>query len=153
MSAERKLQERGIVLPELPAPAGSYVPATLHQGVLYLAGQGPLLEGGGFARGQVGRDFTAEQAYQHARLTGLVLLAAARQTLGSLDRVERVLSVFGMVNAVAGFGDQPKVINGCSDLFLEVFGEAGRHARAAVGMASLPMNISVEVTAMMAVRE
>lgn len=151
MSAEQRLKERGIILPELPSPAGTYVPANLHNGVLYLSGQGPLLEDGSFACGLVGRDFTVAEANQHARRTGLVLLAAARKALGSLDRVEKVLNVLGMVNAVPGFGDHPKVINGCSDLFVEVFGEAGRHARAAVGMGTLPMNISVEITAIMAV--
>lgn len=152
MSAERTLQEHGIVLPEMPTPKGNYVPAVVHNGILYLSGQGPLLENGEFATGLVGRDFTVEQAYNHARHTGLVLLSVARGILGSLDRVERVLQVFGMVNAVPGFEDQPRVINGCSDLFVEVFGEAGRHARAAVGMGSLPINISVEITAMMAVK-
>lgn len=152
MSAEQRLKERGIVLPDLPSPAGTYVPANLHNGVLYLSGQGPLLEDGSFACGVVGKDFTIDQAYIHARRTGLVLLAAARKALGSLDRVEKVLNVFGMVNAVPGFGDHPKVINGCSDLLVEVFGDAGRHARAAVGMGTLPMNISVEITAIMAVR-
>jgi enamine deaminase RidA (YjgF/YER057c/UK114 family) len=152
MSAERTLLEKGIVLPELPSPKGTYVPAVLHGGVLFLSGQGPLQDNGEFASGQVGINFSIEQAYQHARLTGLVLLSAARHALGSLDRVERVLNVFGMVNAVAGFEDHPQVINGCSDLFVEIFGEAGRHARAAVGMGSLPMNISVEITAMMAVK-
>jgi len=153
MSAEQVLRERGIVLPEPPKPVGNYVPAVLHNGVLYLSGQGPLLENGDFACGVVGRDFTVEQAYGHARLTGLVLLAVARRALGSLDRIERVLSVFGMVNAIEGFTEQPRVINGCSDLFVEVFGDAGRHARAAVGMGSLPIGISVEVTATMAVRD
>lgn len=152
MSAERILQEKGIVLPTLPSPKGTYVPAVLHNGVLYLSGQGPLQDNGEFASGQVGVNYTVDQGYQHARLTGLVLLSAARQALGSLDRVERVLSVFGMVNAPVGFEEQPKVINGCSDLFVEIFGEAGFHARAAVGMGSLPMNISVEITAMMAVK-
>ena len=152
MSAEQTLRERGIVLPELPSPKGNYVPALLHNGILYLSGQGPLMENGEFATGLVGRDLTVDQAYKHARLTGLVLLSAARNLLGSLDRVERVLSVFGMVNAIPGFGDQPKVINGCSDLFVEVFGDAGRHTRAAVGMGSLPMEISVELTASMAVK-
>ena len=152
MSAEQTLKQRGIVLPDLPSPKGTYVPAVLHNGVLYLSGQGPLLENGEFACGIVGRDFTLEQAYQHARRTGLVLLSAARATLGSLDRVERVLNVYGMVNAVPDFIDHPKVINGCSDLMVEVFGEAGRHARAAVGMGSLPMKISVEITAIFAVR-
>jgi enamine deaminase RidA (YjgF/YER057c/UK114 family) len=152
MSAEQVLKERGIVLPDCPSPKGNYVPALVHNGILYLSGQGPLLENGEFATGLVGRDLTADQAYHHARLTGLVLLAAARHVLGSLDKVERVLSVFGMVNAIEGFGDQPRVINGCSDLFVEVFGEAGQHTRAAVGMGSLPLGISVEIVATMAVR-
>ena len=112
MSAEQRLKERGIILPELPSPKGTYVPATQHNGILYLSGQGPLLENGEFACGVVGRDFTVEQAYQHARRTGLVLLSAARAALGSLDKVERVLNVLGMVNAVPGFGEHPKVING-----------------------------------------
>jgi enamine deaminase RidA (YjgF/YER057c/UK114 family) len=153
MSAEQTLKDRGIVLPEMPAPKGNYVPAVLHNGILYLSGQGPLLENGVFATGLVGRDFTVEQAYNHARHTGLVLLSVVRTTLGSLDRVERVLSLFGMVNAVPGFDAHPRVMNGCSDLFVEVFGDAGRHTRAAVGMGSLPINISVEITATMAVRD
>lgn len=153
MSAEQALKDHGIVLPEPPSPKGNYVPAVLHKGILYLSGQGPLQENGEFATGLVGRDLTVEQAYNHARRTGLVLLSVARATLGSLDRVERVLSLFGMVNAVAGFDQQPRVINGCSDLFVEVFGEAGRHSRAAVGMGSLPMNISVELTAVLAVKD
>ena len=152
MGYEARLTERGIGLPALPAPKGTYVPGVIHNGVLYLSGQGPLKEDGSFVCGIVGQDCTVEEAYGHARLTGLVLLSAARHLLGSLDRVERVLSVFGMVNAVEGFGEHPKVINGCSDLFLEVFGEAGRHSRAAVGMGSLPMGISVEITAVMAVK-
>ena len=152
MGAESNLRERGIILPEPPSPKGNYLPAVLHNGVLYLSGQGPLLDNGAFASGTVGSDFTVNEAYKHARRTGLVLLAVARQALGSLDRVERVLNVFGMVNAVPGFAEHPQVINGCSDLFVEVFGEAGRHARAAVGMRSLPINISVEITAMLAVK-
>ena len=152
MSFEQRLKERGIVLPDAPTPRGTYVPGTVHNGVLYLSGQGPVLEDGDLACGAIGRDFTTEQGYHHARRTGLVLLAVARHVLGSLDKVERVLNVYGMVNAAPGFEDHPKVINGCSDLMVEVFGEAGRHARAAVGMGTLPMNISVEITAIMAVR-
>lgn len=151
MSAENNLKEKGIILPEVPSPKGNYVPGYVHNGILYLSGQGPLLENGQFACGIVGKDFTVDEAYQHARRTGLVLLTVARHVLGSLDRVERVLSVFGMVNAVPGFGDHPRVINGCSDLFVEVFGDKGRHTRAAVGQGTLPMNISVEIVATMAV--
>lgn len=152
MSIEKRLKSLGIVLPELQAPKGNYVPGTIHNGVLYLSGQGPVLENGDLARGTVGAGVSLEDAYRHARLTGMVLLSAARHLLGSLDRVERVLNVFGMVNAAPGFTQHPKVINGCSDLFIEVFGEAGRHARAAVGMGTLPENITVEITAIMAVR-
>jgi enamine deaminase RidA (YjgF/YER057c/UK114 family) len=153
MTAEARLQELGLVLPPPPGPKGTYVPGVIHRGILYLSGQGPLIGNDRFAQGVVGRDVSAEEAYGHARLTGLVLLSIARSQLGSLDRVERVLTVFGMVNAAPGFVDHPKVINGCSDLMVEVFGDRGRHARAAVGMASLPMGISVEITATMAVSE
>jgi enamine deaminase RidA (YjgF/YER057c/UK114 family) len=152
MSAETRLKSLAIELPPAPKPAGSYVPGIVHNGILYLSGQGPLRASGGFATGLVGRDVSADEANGHARLTGLVLLAVARDILGSLDRVERVLSVFGMVQAVPGFTQHPQVINGCSDLFIDVFGDAGRHSRAAVGMATLPMNITVEITATMAVR-
>jgi enamine deaminase RidA (YjgF/YER057c/UK114 family) len=96
-------------------------------------------------KGKVGREYTVEQAYQHARSVGLDLLAVMRSELGSLDRVKRVVKVLGMVNAVSDFEDHPKVINGCSDLFVEVLGEAGKHARSAVGMGSLPMGIPVEI--------
>ena len=151
MSIEARLKSLGIELPALPKAGGNYIPGTVHNGTLYLSGQGPMLEDGSFAMGIVGKEVTVEQANFHARRTGLILLSAARHVLGSLDRVERVLSVLGMVNAVPGFGKQPQIINGCSDLFIEVFGENGRHARAAVGFGSLPNNISVEITAIFAV--
>jgi enamine deaminase RidA (YjgF/YER057c/UK114 family) len=153
MSVEARIRSLGLALPAVPEPAGNYVPGVVHNRFLYLSGQGPLLEGGRLATGIVGRDVGLEEARHHARLTGLVLLSVARHLLGSLDRVERVLNVFGMVNAAPGFEQHPKVINGCSDLFVEVFGEAGRHARAAVGMANLPDNITVEIAATFAVRE
>ena len=152
MGAEERLKAAGIVLPPPPTPRGSYVPGVVHNGILYLSGQGPVLDNGELATGIVGRDVTLEEANFHARRTGLVLLSAARSVLGSLDRVERVLQVLGMVNAAPDFTAHPKVINGCSDLFLEVFGEAGRHSRAAVGMATLPEKITVEITAVMAVK-
>lgn len=152
MTIADRLQSLGIKLPDLPAPKGIYLPAVLHNGTLYLSGQGPLLEDGTLAKGIVGQDVTLEDAKFHARRTGMVLLAAAQHALGSLDRVECVVNVLGMVNAAPGFGDHPKVINGCSELFVEVFGEAGRHARAAVGMGTLPENITVEITAVFAVK-
>jgi enamine deaminase RidA (YjgF/YER057c/UK114 family) len=152
MSHEDRLKHLGIVLPPLPAPKGAYVPGVLHGGLLYLSGQGPLLEDGTLATGVVGADVTAEQAHMHAHRVGLVLLAAARQILGSLDRVERVVNVLGMVNGASGFREHPKVINGCSLLFIDVFGENGKHARAAVGMGTLPENITVEIAAIFAVK-
>src|SRR5690606_15774529 len=100
---------------------------------------------GKLPKGKVGREFSVEQGYEHARSVGLDLLAVMRAELGSLDRVKRVVKVLGMVNAVPEFEDQPKVINGCSDLFVEVLGERGRHARSAVGVGSLPMGIPVEI--------
>ncbi|MBL8701661.1 MAG: RidA family protein [Alphaproteobacteria bacterium] len=149
MTPEEKIKSMGLVLPETPKPLANYVPFKLDGRTIYLAGQGPRKPDGSMFTGKVGRDVTVEQAYEHAKLTGLWLLAAARAAAGGqLARVE-VLKVFGMVNGVPEFGDQPKVINGCSDLFVAVLGERGKHARSAVGMGSLPMNISVEIEAVM----
>jgi enamine deaminase RidA (YjgF/YER057c/UK114 family) len=128
------------------------LPFRIAGNLLFLAGQGPRDDNGGFMTGKVGAEISVEEAYQRARRVGLGLLAATRQALGSLDRVEAVIKMLGMVNAVPDFKDQPKVINGCSDLFVEVFGEAGRHARSAVGMGSLPNQISVEIECIMLVK-
>ena len=152
MSAEKRLQELGIKLPSVPTPVANYVPYRIAGGMLYLSGQGPRDANGNHLTGQVGGPVSVEEGYKRARLVGLGLLAAARQALGSLDRIEMVVKLLGMVNGVPGFGDQPKVINGCSDLFVEVLGDAGRHARSAVGMGSLPSDISVEIEAIMAVK-
>lgn len=148
MSAEAKLASLGLTLPEIPKPVANYVSFKVNGDTLYLSGQGPRRNDGVMLTGKVGRDVTVEQAYEHAKLVGLGLLAAARAAAGSLDRIE-VLKVLGMVNAVPEFTDHPKVINGCSDLFVAVLGERGRHARSAVGMGSLPANISVEIEAVM----
>lgn len=142
MSVSDRLQELGIELPEVPGPAGNYVHAVRTGNLLYLSGKGPSDPN---AKGKVGADFTAEEAYQHARQVGLTLIAVMNQELGNLDRVKRIVKVLGMVNAAPDFGQQPQVINGCSDLFVEVFGDAGRHARSAVGMGSLPNQITVEI--------
>jgi enamine deaminase RidA (YjgF/YER057c/UK114 family) len=123
----------------------NYVNAVRAGNLLFLAGKGPRAVDGKRPQGKVGRDYTAEEAYGHARSVGMDLLAVMRAELGSLDRVKRVVKVLGMVNAVPEFQDHPKVINGCSDLFVEVLGEAGKHARSAVGMGSLPMGIPVEI--------
>ncbi|HTS39461.1 MAG TPA: RidA family protein [Xanthobacteraceae bacterium] len=152
MSAEARLKQLGIVLPNVPTPVANYVPYRLAGNLLFLSGQGPRDEKGQALSGKVGADVSVEEGYKRARLIGLGLLAATRQALGTLDRVEAVLKVLGMVNAVPDFKDHPKVINGCSDLFVEVLGEAGKHARSAVGMGSLPNQISVEIEAVLAVK-
>jgi enamine deaminase RidA (YjgF/YER057c/UK114 family) len=146
MSAEARIKELGLTLPGPPKPMGNYVPGVRVGNLLFLSGHGPIrIEGNPSARGKVGRDLSTEDAYKVAREVGLNLLGSARAILGSLDKVKRVIKVLGMVNAVEGFGEQPKVINGFSDLMVEVFGENGRHARSAVGMGSLPAGIPVEI--------
>ncbi len=146
MSAEKKLKDLGIDLGKVSNPVANYVNAVRTGNLLFLAGKGPRPDASGKRpKGKVGREYTVEQAYQHARTVGLDLLAVMKAELGSLDKVKRVVKVLGMVNAVPDFEDQPKVINGCSDLFVEVFGEKGKHARSAVGMGSLPMGIPVEI--------
>ena len=150
-SAEAKLRELGIELPKVPAPVANFVPAARLGNLVFLAGTGPIKPDGKLATGKVGSDVTLDDAYQHARLVGMVLLAVMRQELGSLDKVVRVGRAFGMVNAAPDFADHPKVINGCSDLFVQVFGDRGKHARCAVGMGSLPFNITVEIEAVIEV--
>ena len=146
MTAEQRLKQLGIDLGTVSAPVANYVNAVRTGNLLFLAGKGPRADANGVRpKGKIGREYTAEQGYQHARSVGLDLLAVMRQELGSLDKVKRVVKVLGMVNAVPDFTDHPKVINGCSDLFVEVLGEAGKHARSAVGMGSLPMGIPVEI--------
>ena len=151
MSAEKRLKSLGIELPALTGPVANYVNAVRTGNLLFLAGKGPSVVDGLRPQGKVGRDFTVEQGYKFARSTGLALLAVMKDELGSLDRVRRVVKVLGMVNGDPEFRDQPKVINGCSDLFVEVFGDAGRHARSAVGMGSLPNGIPVEIEAIVEV--
>jgi enamine deaminase RidA (YjgF/YER057c/UK114 family) len=150
-SPEARLRELGIELPKVSAPVANYVPSARLGNIVFLAGTGPLNPDGSRPQGKVGRDVTLEQANQHARNAGLQLLAALREAAGSLDKVVRFGRVFGMVNAVPEFTDHPKVINGCSDLFVEVFGDRGRHARCAVGMGSLPFNMTVEIEAVVEV--
>lgn len=154
MSAEARLKELGIVLPSLQKPAANYLPYRLVGTTLFLSGQGPRDSDGNGAllTGKLGADVSLEEGYRRARLVGLGLLAAMREALGSLDRVDYVVKLLGMVNAVPEFNDSPKVINGCSDLFVEVFGEAGRHARSAVGNVMLPNQISVEIEGIVAAK-
>jgi enamine deaminase RidA (YjgF/YER057c/UK114 family) len=147
MSAEARLKDMNIALPKQATPMANYVSAVRTGNLLFLAGHGPVRQAdGSYPRGKLGKDLSVEQGYQVAREVGLNLLATTRTALGSLDRVKRVVKVLGMVNSAEGFGDQPKVINGFSDLMVEVFGEAiGKHARSAVGMAELPVGIPVEI--------
>jgi enamine deaminase RidA (YjgF/YER057c/UK114 family) len=152
MSAEARLKELGIVLPSLGTPVANYLPYRLAGNILFLAGQGPRDESGKQLTGKLGKDISVEEGYRRARLVGLGLLAAMRDALGSLDRVDYIVKLLGMVNAVPDFNDSPKVINGCSDLFVDVFGDAGRHARSAVGNVMLPNQISVEIEGIVAVK-
>lgn len=148
MSIEDKLKSLGIELPTPVTPAGNYSAWIRHGDLLYLSGVG----GGPERSGQVGDGVTTEEAYQNARAAAINHVAAIQAALGSLDAVERIVKVTGYVNAVVGYGDHPKVVNGATDLFSEVFGEAGKPARAAVGMSSLPFGIPVEIETLVAVK-
>jgi enamine deaminase RidA (YjgF/YER057c/UK114 family) len=136
----------------LPKPVANYLPYRLAGNLLFLAGQGPRDEKGASLTGKVGAEINVDEGYRRARLVGLGLLAVMRDALGSLDRVDFIVKLLGMVNAVPNFNDSTKVINGCSDLFVEVFGEAGRHARSAVGNVMLPNQISVEIEGVVAIK-
>lgn len=144
MSAEARLRELGITLRDVQIGDRPLVPYVRTGNLLFLSGTGPTWQGQTMS-GQLGREYTVDQGYEAARLCGLNLLSAARAGAGSLDRVKRIVKLLGMVNSAPGFADQPRVVNGCSDLLVQVFGEAGRHARSAVGMAALPGNIPVEI--------
>jgi enamine deaminase RidA (YjgF/YER057c/UK114 family) len=146
---EDRLAQLGITLPPLPKAMANYVPFTFAGNLLYISGQGPKTKEGDFVLGQVGKDLTLEQGYEAARLTGIQILAVINGALGSLNRVKRVLKVNGFVNSGPEFRDHPAVINGCSDLFVELLGDAGRHARAAIGVSSLPQGIAVEIEAIL----
>ena len=153
MSAEQRLASLGLTLPPPPAPIGNYVPFRLAGNLLFLSGVGPREADGSMITGKVGAEVDVAQGYQAAKLCGLNLLVNIRAAAGSLDRVDTILKVLGMVNAVPSFTDHPKVINGCTDLFVAVFGDTGRPARAAVGMGSLPGNIAVEIEAVVLLRD
>ncbi|MDB4679398.1 MAG: RidA family protein [Planctomycetaceae bacterium] len=145
MSADAKLAELGLELPPAPKPAGVYSPLVQTGNLIYLSGHGPLKSDGTLISGKVGSDLTQEEGKAAAQQTGLALLATIKDQLGSLDKVKRIIKVLGMVNAVPDFTEHPSVINGCSELFVELWGENGRAARSAVGMGSLPGNIAIEI--------
>jgi enamine deaminase RidA (YjgF/YER057c/UK114 family) len=142
---ETRLKELGIELPELGAPVANFVLAVKTGNLVFCSGNGPLKPDGSWITGKVGADLTIEQGYEAARLTGIQQLAVLKAELGDLNKVKRIVKVLGMVNSDPNFTDQPKVINGFSDLMVEVFGEKGKHARAAVGMNSLPFGIACEI--------
>jgi enamine deaminase RidA (YjgF/YER057c/UK114 family) len=145
MRVEAKLQELGLELPPTPMPAANYVGAVLTGNLLFVSGHGPTRAGKFAYVGKVGKELSLEQGYEAARLVALNCLASAKSVLGDLDRVKRVVKLLGMVNCTEDFTEQPKVVNGASDLLVQLFGDSGRHARSAVGMQALPFGIAVEI--------
>jgi enamine deaminase RidA (YjgF/YER057c/UK114 family) len=142
---ETRLKEKGIVLSPVSNPVANYVNAVRVGNLLYLSGKGPSKADNTYITGKVGRELTTEQGYEAARITAINHLAVIKNELGSLNKVKRIVKVLGMVNCTEDFKDQPKVINGYSDLMVEIFGDRGKHARSAVGMYALPFNMAVEV--------
>ena len=145
MSIELKLQELGLTMPEPAKPVAAYVPAVQVSGTVYTSGQIPLVKGEVKYKGKLGQEFNVEEGYEAAKICALNCLAAAKGVIGNLDRIEKVIKVVGFVNSAPGFTDQPKVVNGASELLGKVFGPAGEHARSAVGVAELPLGVAVEV--------
>ena len=152
MSFEAKLAELKITLPQAPKPVATYIPAVRVGDLLFLSGTGPFKDGAIVYAGKLGKDLTVEQGYEAARLTLLNALAMVRQELGTLDRVTRVVRLTGHVASADGFTQQPAVINGASDLLVQIFGEAGRHARLALGAAELPLNMAIELELILQVK-
>jgi len=147
MSADARVQELGLELPPAPKPAGVYKPIVIAGNMAYVSGHGPLLPDGTMLTGRVGSEVDKQAGYQAARQVGLAILATLKANLGSLDKVKRLVKTLGMVNASPDFKEHPAVINGYSELMKEVFGDNGVGARSAIGMGSLPGNISVEIEA------
>jgi len=152
LDAEKKLEDLGIELPRAPSPMGAYVPALVAGDLAFVSGEKASVEGKMAFEGKVGKDLTIDDGYRAARICGMNCLAALRSALGSLDEVDRVVKVVGYVNSAPGFNQQPKVVNGASELFLEVFGERGQHARVAVGVNELPDDSPVEVSMIVKIR-
>ena len=142
---ENRIKNLGLVLPEVPAPLAAYIPAKKTGHVIFTAGQLPLLKGELICKGLLGQDVDVEQAYQAARICTLNALAAIKGVVKDLDQVVQVIRVVGYVASTSNFTQQPAIVNGASELLLEIFGEVGKHARSAVGVASLPLNASVEI--------
>ena len=142
---EQNLKSLGITLPKQSSPIANYVNYVRTGNLVYFSGTGPSVEEQGYIKGKLGKDLTIEQGQEAARITGINLIAKLKSAIGDLNKVKRIVKVLGMVNSTENFTDQPKVMNGFSDLMVAVFGEKGKHARSAVGMAALPMNMAVEI--------
>ena len=145
MKVEAKLKELGLQLPEIAKPVAAYVPAVRVANMVYTSGQIPLVKGEVKFKGKLGREFSVADGYEAAKICALNCLAAAKSLIGDLDQIEKVVKVVGFVNSEAGFTDQPKVINGASELLAQAFGPVGEHARSAVGVAELPLGVAVEI--------
>jgi enamine deaminase RidA (YjgF/YER057c/UK114 family) len=152
MSHMARLESLGLTMPPVPRPVGNFRNFVRTGSLIFISGQGPREADGTLHRGKVGMDVAAGVAYDHARLTGLNILSILFEAVGDLGKVTQVVKLLGLVNAVDDFGDHPDVINGCSDLFTAVFGEIGQHARSAIGVSSLPNNITVEIEAIFELR-
>lgn len=150
---EAKLQSLGLTLPSPPAPVANYVRAVTVGNLVFLSGHGPSRDGAFAFQGKVGADKTVEEGYEAAKLVMLNCLSSLKEEIGDLDRVERIVKLLGMVNCTEEFGHHPEVINGASDLLVELYGERGRHARSAVGMQSLPRDITVEIEMIVQIRD
>ena len=151
MSAEARIKELNLSIPAPPKPVAAYVPTVTTGNHIYTSGQVPLVEGKLLYKGKLGEDISVNDGYQAARICALNCLGALKEALGSLDKIQRVVKVTGFVNSPGSFSDQPKVINGASDLLVDIFGDRGRHARSAVGVSSLPLGAAVEVEMMVEV--
>ncbi|MEA4919743.1 MAG: RidA family protein [Clostridiaceae bacterium] len=145
MGAEDRIKELGLTLPEVSSPIGSYVTAKRQGNTLYLSGSGPIVGGKALYQGKVGAEISSEEAYEAAKISALNLIAVLKHELGNLDKVKSIVKLLGFVACAPEFYNQPSAINGASDLLVKVFGEKGRHARSAIGVYSLPMNIPVEI--------
>ncbi len=152
MSFEDQLDRLGLTIPNPAKPAGSYKPCLIVDNIAYISGQGPLLEDGTFAKGVIGKDVDIETGQKHAQRCGLAILSALKNEVGDLDKVVQLMKITGFVNCISSFTQQPSIINGCSDLMKEVFGDKGVHARAAVGVNSLPLGFTVEIEAIFKIR-
>jgi len=142
---ETKIEKLGIILDNPANPVANFVPAVTSGKLIFLSGQGPMKNDGSYMKGKLGKDLNIDEGYEAAKLVCVQLLAALKNHIGDLNKVEKIVKVLGMVNAESNFDNHPKVINGCSDLLVEIFGDKGKHARSAVGMGSLPFQIPVEI--------